>query len=180
MLLLKTNRKIHKNERHSESGQEGKLRVTVPIAECYKAFQAEGPHKGRQCVFLRVAGCNLACEWEREDGSKQRCDTPFTVPSFGPMDYTNMEDDEIVDKVSEFIKGGVKLLVVTGGEPTLFDEKLDLILRRLRVLYGDTLFIEVETNGTRPPPKWPVNHFNVSLKLSTSGNPAEKASMPNA
>ncbi len=64
--------------------------------------------------------------------------------------------------------GGVRHLVVTGGEPLLWSREL---LQLLRFMKAQGFFVEVETNGTLRPGELVnyVDEFNVSPKLSNSG-----------
>jgi len=71
---------------------------------------------------------------------------------------------------------GKPRLVVTGGEPLL---QAPALARLLALLPG--IAVEIETNGTvAPPPALDalVQQYNVSPKLTHSGNPAELALIP--
>ncbi len=120
------------------------------ITEQFLTIQGEGRSVGRLAYFIRLAGCNLWCSW---------CDSMHSVDpklfrgrTF-PVDYSKIPPD-------------CNLIVVTGGEPTLFN--LLQIRDRVR-LVNPLREIEVETNGTRFPReildqfKW-----NVSPKLKSS------------
>jgi organic radical activating enzyme len=93
-------------------------------------LQGEGAHAGRPCVFLRFAGCNLACRW---------CDTDFR-----PEGAVRLDADEIARRLLELDRHGARMVVVTGGEPTLqWDGELAAILRTAGFR------VHMETNGTR-------------------------------
>src|SRR3954453_16500505 len=68
-------------------------------------LQGEGAHAGRPCVFLRFAACNLACTF---------CDTDFS-----PEGAERFTADEIVERLVELDVNHSRMVVVTGGEPTL-------------------------------------------------------------
>src|SRR3954453_5611401 len=68
-------------------------------------LQGEGAHAGRPCVFLRFAACNLACTW---------CDTDFAADN-----AVKMTSSEIVARLLELDTNTARMVVVTGGEPTL-------------------------------------------------------------
>src|SRR5262245_62432069 len=68
-------------------------------------LQGEGAHAGRPCVFLRFAACNLACTW---------CDTDFA-----PEGATKHSAAQIVARLVELDVHRSRMVVVTGGEPTL-------------------------------------------------------------
>jgi len=99
------------------------------IAEIFTSLQGEGAWLGVPSVFVRVSGCNLRCSW---------CDTPYASWSpEGPV----MSVEEIVGEV---LAGGARHVVLTGGEPLLF-EPIVALADRLREA-GRT--ITVETAGT--------------------------------
>jgi 7-carboxy-7-deazaguanine synthase len=94
-------------------------------------LQGEGAHAGRPCVFLRFAACNLACSW---------CDTDFAPE--GARRYTV---DEIVARLVELDVNNARMVVVTGGEPTLqWDQPL------AEALHAAGFRVHMESNGTRP------------------------------
>lgn len=98
------------------------------IVEIFESMQGEGRNTGRPCVFVRFAGCNLACPW---------CDTDV-APRF------SLPLDDLVAEVSAFRP---KSVVLTGGEPTLVEGMPELVA----ALKGRGFWIAVETNGTAAP-----------------------------
>lgn len=107
-------------------------------------IQGEGAHAGRPCVFLRLAACNLACTW---------CDTDFA-----PERSTRMTAAEIAARLVELDRHAARLVVVTGGEPSLqWDAPL------ADALAGAGFSVHMESNGTRPL-RAPVDWLTVSPK----------------
>jgi 7-carboxy-7-deazaguanine synthase len=107
-------------------------------------LQGEGAHAGRACVFLRFAVCNLACTW---------CDTDFDAEG-----ARRLSAEAITEELREVDRHGCRLVIVTGGEPTLqWDAPLADALRRA----GFT--VHMEANGTRAPAA-PVDWLTVSPK----------------
>ena len=107
-------------------------------------LQGEGAHAGRPCVFLRFAACNLECPW---------CDTDFKPE--GAARYTR---EEIVARLLELDKHEARMVVVTGGEPTLqYDQPL------ADVLHAAGFRVHMESNGTRAP-EGQVDWLTVSPK----------------
>jgi 7-carboxy-7-deazaguanine synthase len=125
------------------------------VAEIFRSVQGEGLWAGTPSVFVRVSGCNLRCVW---------CDTPYA--SWSPEGPT-MTVDEIVSQVSE-LRDGADHVVLTGGEPMLFDPIVPLAER----LKDDGMTITVETAGTVYR-DLPCDLMSVSPKLSNSTPPAE-------
>jgi 7-carboxy-7-deazaguanine synthase len=99
------------------------------ISEIFYSVQGEGMLVGVPSVFVRTSGCNLRCVW---------CDTPYT--SWEP-EGESMTVAAIVDRVCTF---PARHVVVTGGEPMLFEETVALT----RALHGHHLHITIETAGT--------------------------------
>jgi len=81
-------------------------RATYLVKEMFgPTLQGEGAHAGRACVFLRFAACNLACTW---------CDTDFAAEGARRLDI-----DAIVAELRALDRHASRMVVVTGGEPTL-------------------------------------------------------------
>ena len=154
------------------------LTTTTPgEPEIFASLQGEGPSTGKPCAFVRLSRCNLACEW---------CDTPYTWHFEGDArphrdgvtyeraaNQVTLDEAEVAARILALAK---PRLVITGGEPLLQGPSLARMLALL-----PEMAVEVETNGTvAPPPALDrmVDQYNVSPKLSHSGNPAELALLP--
>lgn len=154
------------------------------VSEMFTSHQGEGPSAGRKATFLRLGGCNLACEW---------CDTPYTWV-FTERQQERHREHRIYDPKREFRprkigdlavsvgQSSARLVVITGGEPLLQQEQLSQLISRINEEAFDVLF-EIETAGTIAPRqlRWCDNvDYNVSLKLGSSGNPLAKRRVPEA
>ena len=151
------------------------LATTTPgKPEIFASLQGEGPSIGRPSTFVRLSRCNLACVW---------CDTPYTWRFTGD-NRPHRDDDTFARDVNQIplpeaevatriaALGGDRL-VVTGGEPLLQGAALARMAGLLPPMH-----IEVETNGTVAPHTAfdaCVHQYNISPKLSHSGNPADLA-----
>jgi organic radical activating enzyme len=149
--------------------------------EIFPSLQGEGPSAGRPCVFVRLSRCNLACHW---------CDTAYTWRFTGDLrphrDGLTFEriENQITLDVREVTMRILALrptrVVITGGEPLLQAPALARLIPMLKEAVPG-LEVEIETNGSVPPPHaltQLVDQFNVSPKLSHSGNPENLALVP--
>ncbi len=118
-----------------------------PIAETFYSLQGEGARTGQATIFVRFAGCNLACEF---------CDTDFRVQQ-------TLTLPQLMDEI-ERIGGSCRWVCLTGGEPTLHE--LQPLCDALHAL---GYCVQIETNGTRPRPEWRVDHITVSPKQPQGG-----------
>ncbi len=98
------------------------------LVEIFESLQGEGRNMGRPCVFVRFAGCNLACPW---------CDTDVTR-------RFALSRDGLLAEVQAF---RAKSVILTGGEPTIQAEMPELV----SALKGAGYWIGVETNGLVAP-----------------------------
>lgn len=142
-------------------------------AEVFASLQGEGPSAGQPVAFIRLSRCNLACTW---------CDTAYTwrwdeaKPHRDGVAYDRKANQVALSPAKAAAKVaalGQKRLVITGGEPLL---QCGALADMLAIL--PDIEVEVETNGTAKASSHidiRVDQYNVSPKLSHSGNPAELA-----
>ena len=126
--------------------------TTVRIAEIFQSLQGEGLLTGRPSAFVRASGCNLRCRW---------CDTPYASSSPEGEEFSV---EEILDRLDQLDQPNV---VLTGGEPMLFDELVPLC----EAIHGRGRHITIETAGTRYLPVV-CDLISISPKLSNSTPPA--------
>ncbi len=120
------------------------------ITEQFLTIQGEGRSVGRLAYFIRLAGCNLWCSW---CDSLHSVDPKLFKGKTFPIDYAKIPDD-------------CHLVVVTGGEPTLFNLGL---IRDQVCLQNPLRQIEVESNSTRFPAEIVDDfYWNLSPKLKSS------------
>lgn len=145
--------------------------------EIFASLQGEGPSMGVSVAFVRLSRCNLACVW---------CDTAYTWHFEGDnrphrdgiaferkANQVMLSPAETATRIAALEQNR---LVITGGEPLLQAGGLAQMLEHL-----PDISVEIETNGTvAPPPRLDVrvDQYNVSPKLSHSGNPADLALIP--
>jgi organic radical activating enzyme len=99
----------------------------LPIMEHFFTIQGEGTYSGRAAYFVRLAGCDIGCVW---CDVKESWDSELH-PILG-IDYL----------VSEIKKTTVDFVVITGGEPALYD--LTFLIKKLKILKID---VAIETSG---------------------------------
>lgn len=102
--------------------------MNLKVNEIFYSLQGEGGRTGEASVFVRLSGCNLACDF---------CDTDFIYGKY-------MSVQEILDEIGRF---GCKWIIWTGGEPAL--QLTDAIVSFFKEKgYRQA----IETNGTRRIP----------------------------
>jgi 7-carboxy-7-deazaguanine synthase len=100
-----------------------------PVVEMFASVQGEGLWVGEPMAFVRLAGCNLSCEF---------CDTDHSLRFL-------LHVSDIVAGLSTMArKSELHRVCVTGGEPTIHD--LRPLLSELKALGWR---VHLETNGTR-------------------------------
>lgn len=101
------------------------------VVEKFVSINGEGQHAGELAVFIRLRGCNLKCSY---------CDTRWACTEDAKAE--EMTETEIVSYVTST---GVKRVTLTGGEPLLADNAIDLL--EAFAAHKD-IFVEIETNGS--------------------------------
>ena len=114
------------------------------INEIFYSIQGEGCRAGVPSVFIRFSGCNLKCGF---------CDTHH-------QDGKWMTDEDIIREVNKY---PATMVVLTGGEPSLWIDKE--FIYNLKT--GTCKSIAIETNGTVPLPDG-IDWITVSPKTGMS------------
>jgi 7-carboxy-7-deazaguanine synthase len=118
---------------------------TLKISEIFPSIQGEGLRQGELTLFIRLAGCNLKCDF---------CDTKYAWISGQDMAVTR-----VLDKVKKIYNSfPTRWICLTGGEPLL--QSVEGLVRRLK---AEGFKIQVETNGTIYR-RMAVNWYTVSPK----------------
>ncbi len=102
--------------------------MRLNVCEIFFSLQGESTFTGLPCVFIRLSGCNLDCQW---------CDTPYAA-----RESETMTVDQILKKITSF---HCSLVEITGGEPLLQENTFGLI----QTLIDRNYQVLLETNGSR-------------------------------
>lgn len=123
------------------------------VNEIFYSLQGEGHRAGTANVFVRFAGCNLACSLETHGFD---CDTEFS----GGRKMTLTEVLEEADVLVPLGPRGSKAVIFTGGEPLL-----QVTPEVVRAFKDSGYYVAVETNGTiEAPPE--IDYVAVSPKVA--------------
>lgn len=143
--------------------------------------QGEGKSAGLDVLFLRLAGCNLACFWCDTAYTWNWTSTKFVHPDkFDKKLETHKMSPETVVTLLKTQSPTCRRVVISGGEPMLQQKEL---LKLMALLKPEGYQFEVETNGTiSPTPDFVslIDQINCSPKLTNSGpdNPLRKREVP--
>lgn len=101
----------------------------IKVNEIFFSIQGESSRAGLPCVFIRLTYCNLRCSY---------CDTGYAF-----YEGSDFSIDEIVDRVKSY---NCNLVEITGGEPLMQNECLDL----MKILCDSGFDVMLETGGSLP------------------------------
>jgi 7-carboxy-7-deazaguanine synthase len=104
--------------------------VSFPVVEVFHSVQGEGFWTGTNALFIRLAGCDVGCQW---------CDTK---ESWSMRQHPQHSVDKLVAAVQEVMP---KIVVITGGEPLMHD--LTPLTDRI---HSTDVSIHLETSGAHP------------------------------
>jgi 7-carboxy-7-deazaguanine synthase len=122
---------------------------TLTINEIYHSIQGESTWAGRPCVFVRLAFCNLRCNY---------CDTEYAF-----YEGKKQTLPDVIDTVAAF---HCPLVEITGGEPLLQKNVLPL----MSMLCDAGYTVLLETSGAHDISKVdPRVHRIMDLKTPDSG-----------
>lgn len=102
----------------------------LPLMESFYSIQGEGYYSGSAAYFLRIGGCDVGCNW---CDVKESWDSNLHPPT------------SITDILAEIDKYNIDTVVITGGEPLMWN--LNKLTANLR---NDGLKVHLETSGAHP------------------------------
>ena len=91
-------------------------------------------YPGKIAAIVYTAGCNFRCPW---------CHNPSLID---PTCFTEKLDPDEILLFLKSRKGQLDGVVITGGEPTLWND-LELFIRSVR---NTGMLVKLDTNGSRP------------------------------
>lgn len=124
------------------------MKDVVDLVEVFSSIQGEGKYVGCRQVFVRLAGCNLRCDY---------CDTPhsYAAPAqcrieqtAGKRDFISKDNpvktSDAADMINSLLRQPHHSVSLTGGEPLYQVDALQQIAGKI------TGKVYLETNGTLP------------------------------
>ncbi|HQG37684.1 MAG TPA: 7-carboxy-7-deazaguanine synthase QueE [Chitinophagales bacterium] len=102
----------------------------IPVMEHFYTIQGEGFYAGHAAYFIRLAGCDVGCVW---------CDVK---ESWTAAEHQLIWIDDLIN---ELLKYPARLVVITGGEPLMYD--LSHLTKKLK---ENQFQINIETSGAYP------------------------------
>lgn len=124
--------------------------MRYPVNEVYLSIQGEGFMAGTPMVLLRLQGCDVGCPfcdskytW-RLDEKRRADDADMLSPDKDDKEtWALLETDQIVDLVREAATPQIQWVLITGGEPALYDLK-----ELCDALHRAGYRVALETSGT--------------------------------
>ena len=100
---------------------------SLPVMEAFYTIQGEGFHSGRAAYFIRLGGCDVGCQW---------CDVK---ESWDAEKHPARSIGSIVNEATQYPS---RFVVITGGEPAMYD-----LIPLTRLLKDKGFEIAIETSG---------------------------------
>jgi len=125
----------------------------LKINEIFYSIQGESSFNGMPCIFIRLTYCNLRCSY---------CDTEYA--------FYEGKDMSIQDIIHEIQQYDCKLVEVTGGEPLMQEECINL----MKTLLNENYQVMLETGGSLPLNKVPKKVIKIVDFKCPSSNMAKK------
>jgi 7-carboxy-7-deazaguanine synthase len=100
--------------------------IMLPLMEEFYTIQGEGYHTGTAAYFIRIGGCDVGCHW---------CDVKESWNA-------ELHPPTHIGKIVENAKKYSETIVVTGGEPLMWD-----MTELTTNLKAQNLNVHIETSG---------------------------------
>ncbi|RUO80492.1 7-carboxy-7-deazaguanine synthase QueE [Idiomarina tyrosinivorans] len=139
------------------------------INEIFETLQGEGVFTGVPAIFVRLQGCPVGCPWcdtqhtWNTDADKQVAVAELAKKTAADDRWAELSADDIV---AWFERNGyrAKHVVITGGEPAMFD-----LQPLAEVLEKRGYRLQIETSGTFPLQVSAATWVTLSPKLDMPG-----------
>ena len=126
----------------------------MKVVEIFKSIDGEGIRVGYPVTFIRLAGCNLRCNY---------CDTKY---SYEDEKFTEITPQEIYNQV---YKLGGKRITLTGGEPLIHKDVKVLVDLLIQKGYE----VNIETNGSVDITLFLDKHTIITMDYKCAGSGME-------
>lgn len=121
---------------------------TINLVEVFSSIQGEGEYVGCRQIFVRLAGCNLQCNYCDTPASRQVSSTCRVEGHAGKRDFIEMKNPVNTEELAGIINGLLDKphhsVSFTGGEPLCQADALKQVAGKTK----GTIYLE--TNGTLP------------------------------
>ncbi|HBO24767.1 MAG TPA: 7-carboxy-7-deazaguanine synthase QueE [Providencia sp.] len=143
--------------------------MKYPINEIFQTLQGEGVFTGVPAVFIRLQGCPVGCSWcdtkqtWEKDPSKETTLGDIALKTLDSDEWAMSDTNTLIDLMREK-KYSAKHIVITGGEPCIYD--LTLLTNELEL---NGYQCQIETSGTYPIQCSDNTWVTVSPKVGMKG-----------
>jgi 7-carboxy-7-deazaguanine synthase len=103
------------------------IETEIPVMEHFYTLQGEGFHVGKPAFFIRLAGCSVGCVW---------CDVKES------WEVSSSQLVSIKSLVDAVVTSGTNFVVITGGEPAMYD-----LTYLIEALKEKNIYCAIETSG---------------------------------
>jgi organic radical activating enzyme len=119
------------------------------ICEIFASIQGEGIYCGQRQTFVRLAGCNLSCDYCDTANSRDQKPAAASIElGAGNQEFDELPNPVAVETVvAACMKLESKVIALTGGEPLV---QADFLVRLMPDIKRAGLITYLETNGTLP------------------------------
>jgi len=120
----------------------------IPVHSILKTFQGEGVNIGKPAILLRVMGCNFTCPF---------CDVSDSSWNMNKNLIKHLDAEQIIKLINNDETKYITLLLITGGEPTLYMNNEKHLFEWRKIIYTwiyynedriNNAVIDIETNGS--------------------------------
>lgn len=118
----------------------------IEVVEVFSSIQGEGLYVGTKQVFVRLAGCNLACAYCDTPESRLACKNALVEKTPGKRDFCQLANPLPISKLANLINSLLTIrhhsISLTGGEPLCQAQMIAELVPQLKAP------IYLESNGT--------------------------------